>query len=58
MKGLLRDWQRIYAKYKGKDYKAKVSPSGSIKFNGKLYNTPSGAAKVIVTRGAVNGWNL
>ncbi|MBA7679263.1 hypothetical protein ES703_87550 [subsurface metagenome] len=58
LKGLLRDYQRIYASYKGKDYKAKVLPSGSIKFNGKLYNTPSGAAHVIIERGAVNGWNF
>jgi len=58
LKGLLRDWQRIYARYKGKEYKAKVLPSGSIKFNGKIYNTPTGAAIVIIDRGTVNGWNF
>ena len=58
LKGLLRDWQRIYAKYKGKEYKAKVLPSGSIKLNGKLYDSPSAAAKAIIERGAVNGWNF
>jgi len=58
LKGLLRDWQRIYASYKGKEYKAKVLPSGSIKFNGKLYSSPTGAAKTIIERGAVNGWNF
>lgn len=56
LKGLLRDWQRIYASYKGRDYKAKVLSSGSIKFNGKLYSSPSGAANAIIERGAVNGW--
>jgi len=55
---LLRDWQRIYTKYKGKDYKAKVLPSGSVKYNGKLYRTPTGAAMVIISRGAINGWNF
>jgi len=58
LKGLLRDWQRIYATYKGKEYKAKVLPSGAIKYNGKLYNTPTGAAQVIIEKGAVNGWNF
>lgn len=58
LKGLLRDWQRIYASYKGKDYKARVLPSGSIKLNDKLYSSPSGAAKAIIDRGAVNGWNF
>lgn len=56
LKGLLRDWQRIYASYKGKDYKAKVLPSGAIKFDGKLYRTPTGAANAIITRGAADGW--
>jgi hypothetical protein len=58
LKGLLRDWQRIYSRYKGKDYKAKVLPSGSIKLNGKIYNTPTGAALTIVDRRTVNGWNF
>ena len=58
LKGLLRGWQRIYARYKGKDYKAKVRPSGAIEFNGKLYSAPSSAAKAIITKGAVNGWNF
>jgi len=56
LRGLLRDWQRIYATYKGKDYKAKVLHSGSIKFGGKLYRTPTGAANAIIKRGAVDGW--
>jgi hypothetical protein len=58
LKGLLRGYQRIYANYKGKEYKAKVLPSGSIKFNGKLYSSPSGVAKAIIDRGAVNGWSF
>lgn len=58
LKGLLRNYQRIYANYKGKQYKAKVLPSGFIKFNDKLYDTPSGVARAIIERGAVNGWNF
>jgi len=58
LKGLLRNYQRIYANYKGKEFKAKVLPSGSVKFNDKIYDSPSGAAKNIIERGAVNGWNF
>jgi len=58
LKGMLRNYQRIYANYKGKQYKAKVLPSGSIEYNDKLYDSPSGAAKVIIHRGAVNGWSF
>ena len=41
-------------------HKAKVSPSGTIKMigRGKLYDTPTGAAKVIVGRGTINGWGF
>ena len=58
LKGLVRGYQSIYASYKGKQYKAKVLPSGSVKFNDKIYNTPTGAATAIIDRGAVNGWNF
>ena len=42
--------------YKGKLYKANVFKSGQIKLNGKLYDTPSGAGKAVIEKGAVNGW--
>lgn len=60
LKGLFNPYQRIYANYKGKIYKAKVLPSGTIKMipGGQLYNSPSSAGKAIITKGAVNGWNF
>lgn len=48
----------IYATYKGKEYKAWVYGNGGIRFQGKIYETPSGAAKAIIDKGAVNGWNF
>jgi len=60
LKGLLRDYQRIYANYKGKRFRAKVLPNGTIKMipDGQLFDSPSGAAKAIIARGAVNGWSF
>lgn len=58
LKGLLRNGQGLYANYKGKSYKAIFYTQRGIKLGGKFYNTPSGAAHVIIDRGAVNGWNF
>ena len=47
---------------KGKTYKATLLKSGKIKYKNKLYESPSGAAKVIVHRrspnSGVNGWTF
>jgi len=58
LKGFLRGWQRIYATYKGKDYKAKVRPNGTIEMipGGQLYDSPSAAALAIIQKGQRNGW--
>ncbi len=58
LKGLLRNGQGLYANYKGKSYKAIFYTKRGIKLGGKFYLSPSGAAKVIIERGAVNGWNF
>ena len=58
LKGTFPGGKVIYAKYKGKDYKAWVRTNGGIKFKGQLYDSPSGAARAIIERGAVNGWNF
>ncbi|MHC4394688.1 MAG: restriction system modified-DNA reader domain-containing protein [Planctomycetota bacterium] len=58
LKGLFRHYQAIYATYKGEQYKANVFKSGQIKLNGKLYDTPSGAGKAVINKGAVNGWHF
>jgi len=58
LKGLLRDYQRIYASYKGQKYKAKVLPNGIIKMipSGQLFDSPSAAGTAIIEKGAVDGW--
>ncbi|GAF95815.1 unnamed protein product [marine sediment metagenome] len=60
LKGLLKSYQRIYCFYKGNKFRAKVLPSGIIKMipGGQLFNSPSSAAKAIIDKGAVNGWNF
>ena len=45
----------IKGTYKGKTYKAVVNKSGSIRFNGKLYNSPSMSGKAARNR-TTNGW--
>ena len=60
LRGMFPKGKRLTATYKGKDYKAWAFNSGTIKLksNGKLYKTPSGAAKAIVDRRTVNGWGF
>jgi hypothetical protein len=57
LKGLFPGGKRLYATYKGTDYKAWVYRSGTIKYNSQLYNSPTGAAKAVVGR-MVNGWRF
>ena len=45
LKGIVGGGKRIYATYKGKDYKAVVYNNGRIKFNGQFYDSPSAAGK-------------
>ena len=56
LKGKFKRGKVIYAKYKDKEYKAWVYGSGGIRFQGKIYETPSGAAKAVLDRGAADGW--
>jgi len=58
LRGIFPGGKVIYATYKGKDYKAWVKRNGGIKFRGNIYETPTGVAKVIIEKGAVNGWNF
>lgn len=55
LKGIVGGFKRIYATYKGKEYKAVVYNNGRIKFNGQFYDSPSTAAKAVRKR-ATNGW--
>lgn len=56
--GLVSKKTSLYRTYKGKEYKALLTPKGKIKFGGKVYLTPTAAAKAIVKRTAVNGWKF
>lgn len=60
LKGLLRRHQRIYCSYKGKNYKARVLPSGTIKMvpSGKLFDSPSIAGISVTHKKTVNGWRF
>ncbi|GAI13970.1 unnamed protein product, partial [marine sediment metagenome] len=46
--------------YKGKDYKAVLTPAGIIMMGNKSFSTPTAAAKTIIDRptGTVNGWTF
>ncbi len=60
LKGLLRGYQRIYCSYKGKNYKAKVLPSGVIKMvpSGQLFDSPSMAGISVTKKKTMNGWRF
>jgi hypothetical protein len=56
--GLVTKKTALYRTYKGKEYKALLTPRGKINLAGKVYLTPTAAAKTIVKRSAVNGWKF
>lgn len=60
LKGLLRNDQRIYCSYKGKNHKARVMPSGLIKVypSGKLFSSPSLAGMAVTKKQTMNGWKF
>jgi len=49
--------KRIYATYKGTEFKAVVYRNGRIKFNGQFYDSPSAAGGAARQR-ATNGWTF
>ena len=57
-KGLFPKTVRLYAPYKGRVYKAWLRRSGSIRFDGKTYDTPSMAGSVARGGKATNGWHF
>jgi hypothetical protein len=46
---------RLRCTYKGKTYRARVRHDGTIRFDGRVYQSPSAAAVAILKRPA-NGW--
>ncbi len=55
LNGLVEKRTPIYRTYKGKEYKAILTPAGIIVYKGRKYSSPTGAAKVVAKR-MVNGW--
>jgi hypothetical protein len=56
--GLVEKRTPIYRTYKGKEYRALLTPKGLIYLNNKTYTSPTAAAKSIIKNGAVNGWSF
>ncbi len=48
---------RLLAWHKGAEYKASLRRDGHISYKGKLYDSPSSVAKIILSR-AANGWQF
>ena len=57
LKGRFPTPRPLLRTYKGKDYKATLLTSGKIKYEGKIYNSPSSAGKA-VTNKETNGWDF
>lgn len=57
LKGLVRKTTVLFRTYKGKEYKAVLTPKGFIRLGGKIYNSPSSAGQSIVKHGC-NGWRF
>ena len=49
---------RLRARTKGKTVHAQVRNNGTVRFNGKLYTSPSVAAAAAVARRTCNGWTF
>ena len=60
LKGLLKNYQRIYCQYKGKKYKAKVLPSGIIELipGRERFNSPSLAVIAVTKKRTLTGWRF
>ncbi len=50
--------KELRAQYKGRTFVAHVTQDGSIRFNGKVYNSPSLAAAAACKRRTCNGWRF
>ena len=58
LKGLVQKRTRLYRTYKGREYRATLSPTGIIRVGNMSFTTPTAAAAKIVRRRTVNGWNF
>ncbi len=53
--GIIKEGEKIFGKYKGKDYIAEIMDDGSLYYDGEIYDTPSKIAEKI-TNTQQNGW--
>ena len=58
LKNLVNKRTPIYRTYKGKEFKAILTPAGPISFKGQIYQSPTAAAVKIINRKTVNGWTF
>ena len=58
LKGIFPTGKMIYRKYKGKTYKAWIFSNGRIKYDGKIYDSPSIVGSVVRGGKATNGWRF
>lgn len=58
LQGLLAAGTELFGPYKGTMYKATVTEDGKILYNGKIFNSPSGAGEFIRGGKATNGWQF
>lgn len=56
--GLVSRRKGLYRNYKGNKYSAILFPNGTIRLGKNNYSSPTAAAKVVVDRSQVNGWNF
>jgi hypothetical protein len=58
LKGLVQCKKTLYRTYKGKDYKATITPTGTIKVGDKNFASPTAAAEAVAHRKGINGWTF
>ena len=58
LKGLVKKNTDLFKIYKGKEHKAVLTSNGIIRIENKEFTSPTGAAKQVVDRKSVNGWNF
>jgi len=58
LKGYFSRRTALYAVYKGKKYKAFVFTTGTMKFAGQLYGSPSLAGIAVTKKKTINGWKF
>lgn len=58
LKGVFPTGKVLYGTYKGKNYKAWVNGSGTIKYDGQYYDSPSTVGAIVRGGKATNGWRF